>query len=133
MGHQPLVQFPYAFPSSLAGTSRLVVPTRPYVVRAAPGLTPTPGLGLPSASTGDCDRRRGATHPHGPSAPRGEHEVSSIHRARTHPTESGDPRFLVEQDDPDGSRRDLLSAAPSQEDRFGQRSPLVGDAIEHAD
>jgi hypothetical protein len=41
----------------LAGTGRLVVPTRPYVVRAAPGLAPNPGSGLPSTSTGHCDDR----------------------------------------------------------------------------
>src|SRR5439155_9246820 len=50
-------------PSSLAGTGRLVVPTRPYVVRAAPGLAPNPGSGLPSTSTGHCDGQRRASHP----------------------------------------------------------------------
>jgi hypothetical protein len=30
-------------PSSLAGTDHLVVSVRPYVVEAAPGLTPKPG------------------------------------------------------------------------------------------
>src|SRR5256714_13218692 len=50
-------------PSSLAGTGRLVVSTRPYVVRAAPGLAPNPGSGLPSTSTGHCDDRRRASQP----------------------------------------------------------------------
>jgi hypothetical protein len=45
-------------PSSLAGTNRLVVPIRPYVVEAAPGLTPNPGISLPPASTGHCDDQR---------------------------------------------------------------------------
>ena len=58
-----LIQFPYTFLSLLAGTSRLVVPTRPYVVRAAPSLTPNPGIGLPSASTGRCDNQRRASQP----------------------------------------------------------------------
>lgn len=35
----------YAFPASLAGTCRLVVPTRPYVVSAAPGPSSQPGGG----------------------------------------------------------------------------------------
>ncbi|MDH3399094.1 MAG: hypothetical protein OEM81_14890, partial [Acidimicrobiia bacterium] len=42
----------------LAGTGRLVVPARPYVVRAAPSLTPNSGIGLPSASTSHCDDQR---------------------------------------------------------------------------
>src|SRR5205823_12424781 len=57
------VQSPCTFPSSLAGTGRLVVPTRPYVVRAAPGLAPNPGSGLPSTSTSHCDGRRRSSHP----------------------------------------------------------------------
>ena len=78
-GLLPLVRFPYAFPSSLAGTSRLVVPARPYIVEAAPDLTPDPGIDLPPASTGHCDDRRRASHParlhqrlvaHGTSHPR---------------------------------------------------------------
>ena len=52
------VQFPYAFSSSLAGTSRLAVPTRPYIVEAASSLAPNPGSGLPPASTDHCDDRR---------------------------------------------------------------------------
>jgi hypothetical protein len=53
-------------PSSLAGTRRLVVPTRPYVVRAAPSLAPDPGSSLPSASTDRCDdQRRSPFIPHG--------------------------------------------------------------------
>ena len=47
-------------PFSLAGTNRLVVPVRPYVVEAAPGLAPNPGLGLPPASTDHCDDQRRA-------------------------------------------------------------------------
>src|SRR5215213_4963125 len=50
-------------PSSLAGTNRLVVSVRPYVVEAAPGLTPNPGIGLPPASTGHCDDQRRAPPP----------------------------------------------------------------------
>src|SRR6476620_721634 len=74
----PLVRFPYAFPSSLAGTSRLVVPARPYIVKAAPDLTPDPGIDLPPASTGHCDDRRRVSHPaRFPSAPRGARVFSS--------------------------------------------------------
>jgi len=40
-----------------------VVSTRPYVVRAAPGHTPNPGIGLPSASTGRYDDQRRASQP----------------------------------------------------------------------
>jgi hypothetical protein len=50
-------------PSSLAGTRRLAVPTRPYIVEAAPGLAPDPGFDLPPASTGHCDDRRRAPPP----------------------------------------------------------------------
>lgn len=50
-------------PSSLAGTNRLVVSVRPYVVEAASGLTPNPGFSLPPASTGPCEDRRRASHP----------------------------------------------------------------------
>ncbi|MGW4898783.1 hypothetical protein ACWEQL_42175, partial [Kitasatospora sp. NPDC004240] len=50
-------------PSSLAGTNRLVVSVRPYVVEAASGLTPNPGFSLPPASTGPCEDRRRAFHP----------------------------------------------------------------------
>src|SRR2546421_782531 len=62
-GASTAVQSPCTFPSSLAGTGGLVVPTRPYVVRAAPGLAPNPGSGLPSTSTGHCDDRRRASQP----------------------------------------------------------------------
>ncbi|MFD7233172.1 hypothetical protein [Streptomyces sp. NPDC059881] len=50
-------------PSSLAGTNRLVVSVRPYVVEAAPGLTPNPGISLPPASTSPCEDWRRASHP----------------------------------------------------------------------
>jgi hypothetical protein len=45
-------------PSSLAGTTHLVVEGRPYVVETAPSLTPNPGLSLSPASTGPCENRR---------------------------------------------------------------------------
>ena len=78
-GLLPLVRFPYAFPSSLAGTSRLVVPARPYIVEAAPDLTPDPRIDLPPASTGHCDNRRRVSHPARlPSALRGARVFSSI-------------------------------------------------------
>ncbi len=50
-------------PSSLAGTDRLVVSVRPYVVEAASGLTPDLGISLPPASTGHCDDQRWAPPP----------------------------------------------------------------------
>lgn len=66
-------------PSLLAGTNHLVVSVRPYVVEAAPSLTPNPGLGLPPASTGHCDDRRRAPPPAITSAPRGARDFSSTH------------------------------------------------------
>jgi hypothetical protein len=42
----------HLYPSLLAGTRRLTVPARPYVVSAAPSLTPNSGIGLRSTSTG---------------------------------------------------------------------------------
>ena len=50
-------------PTLLAGTRRLTVPTCPYVVSAAPGLTRSSGLDLRSASTGRCDDQRRASQP----------------------------------------------------------------------
>ena len=46
----------YTFPSHLPDPGRLVVPTRPGVVGAAPTLTCVPRLGLPPASKACCDR-----------------------------------------------------------------------------
>ena len=52
----PLVHSRYTFPSCLPDPDRLVVPTRPGVVRAAPTLSCTPRIRLPSASLACCDR-----------------------------------------------------------------------------
>jgi hypothetical protein len=69
------------FPSPLAGTSRPVVPARPYIVETASSLTPNPGLSLPPASTSHCDDRRRALPPARlPSAPRGARDFSSTHK-----------------------------------------------------
>jgi hypothetical protein len=46
----------YTFPSCLPSPGRLVVPTRPVVVRAAPALPGASREGLPSASPACCDR-----------------------------------------------------------------------------
>src|SRR6266542_3701620 len=54
----------YTFPPCLPDPSRLVVPTRPVVVRAAPALPCVSRLRLPSASIGRCDGPlEGSFHP----------------------------------------------------------------------
>src|SRR6266542_2765749 len=54
----------YTFPSCLPDPSRLVVPTRSVVVRAAPALPCVSRLRLPSASIGRCDGPlEGSFHP----------------------------------------------------------------------
>ena len=86
----------------LAGTSRLVVPARPYIVRAAPSLTPNPGISLPSASTSCCDSQRRASQPAQSSAPPGAHPIESTFatvRLRTKVTKGA------------GSRRAALAMA----------------------
>jgi hypothetical protein len=59
----------YTFPSCLPGPSRLVVPARPVVVRAAPAASWAPKKRLPSASPSCCDRLGGGvlSPPHGSS------------------------------------------------------------------
>ena len=55
----------YTFPSRLPDPSRLAVPARPVVVRAAPTLPRVSRLRLPSASTGCCDSPQvRPSHPH---------------------------------------------------------------------
>ena len=86
----------------LAGTGRLVVPARPYIVRAAPSLTPNPGISLPSASTSCCDSQRRASQPAQSSAPPGAHPIESTFatvRLRTKVTKGA------------GSRRAALAMA----------------------
>ena len=54
----------YTFPPCLPDPSRLVVPTRPVVVRAAPALPCVPRVRLPSASANRCDGpQEGSFHP----------------------------------------------------------------------
>src|SRR6266511_4843667 len=54
----------YTFPSCLPDPSRLVVPTRSVVVRAAPALPCVPRVKLPSASASRCDGpQEGSFHP----------------------------------------------------------------------
>ena len=54
----------YTFPSCLPDPSRLVVLTRPVVVRAAPALPCVPKVRLPSASADRCDGpQEGSFHP----------------------------------------------------------------------
>src|SRR5215475_6021721 len=54
----------YTFPPCLPDPSRLVVPTRSVVVRAAPTLPCVSRVGLPSASTNRCDGpQEGSFHP----------------------------------------------------------------------
>src|SRR3989442_1724111 len=50
-------------PVLLAGPGCLMVPTRPYVVRAAPARPRTPGVRLPSASPGRCGGPGWASQP----------------------------------------------------------------------
>ena len=65
----------YTFPSCLPDPSRLVVPARPVVVRAAPAASWASSKRLPSASPSCCDRLGGGvlSPPHGHLAPRGAH------------------------------------------------------------
>src|SRR6266511_3140502 len=50
-------------PASLAGPGRLMVPTRPYFVTAAPARSRTSGVGLPSASPDHCDGQGRVSQP----------------------------------------------------------------------
>jgi hypothetical protein len=67
----------YTFPSCLPDPSRLVVPARPVVVRAAPAASWASSKRLPSASPSCCDRLGGGvlSPPHGHLAPRGAHSA----------------------------------------------------------
>src|SRR6266508_6901492 len=54
----------YTFPPCLPDPSRLVVPTRPVVVRAAPAFPGVSWVRLPSASADRCDGpQEGSFHP----------------------------------------------------------------------
>ena len=69
----------YTFPPCLPDPSRLAVPTRPVVVRAAPAFPSVSWVRLPSASADRYDGPQEGilSSPHGQTAPRGALLVSS--------------------------------------------------------
>src|SRR5712691_5272607 len=68
----------YTFPPCLPDPSRLVVPTRPVVVRAAPTLPCVPGSGCPQLQqAATTARRRGPFIPSRQTAPRGARSASN--------------------------------------------------------
>jgi len=71
-GVLPLVHLRYTVPPCLPRPRSPIVPARRVVVRAAPALTRSSGVRLPSASPGRCDNPAvGPCTPLDPTAPRG--------------------------------------------------------------
>ena len=79
-GVRSLVSLAYTFPSCLPDPGRLVVPTRPVVVRAAPTFPASPGSGCPQLQ-----RAAATAHRRGPFIPSRSKQRLVAHEASNTP------------------------------------------------